>query len=162
MAQSGQRKCLCCKLFFDPDHRNRERHRFDQAQYARSHSSDGPGSFVHRPTGPSLHSTGPSWVRLADLLSGSPRLAKFETHGQIGFDRMESHVGNHHEFSGRLAAAGQCDFEQPRGLLSVSEEHLVEGTHAVVHRRIRVLVLDAQVLLHHGGVGGEVGVGGGW
>ena len=25
MAQSGQRKCLCCKLFFDPDHRNRER-----------------------------------------------------------------------------------------------------------------------------------------
>ena len=28
MAQSGQRKCLCCKLFFDPDHRNRERQRY--------------------------------------------------------------------------------------------------------------------------------------
>ena len=28
MAQSGQRKCLCCGLFFDPDHRNRERQRY--------------------------------------------------------------------------------------------------------------------------------------
>ncbi len=28
MAQSGQRKCLCCKLFFDPDHRNREHQRY--------------------------------------------------------------------------------------------------------------------------------------
>lgn len=28
MAQSGQRKCLCCKRFFDPDHRNRERQRY--------------------------------------------------------------------------------------------------------------------------------------
>ena len=30
MAQSGQRKCLCCKVFFDPDHRNRERQRYCQ------------------------------------------------------------------------------------------------------------------------------------
>ena len=28
MAQSGQRKCLCCKFFFDPDHRNRKRQRY--------------------------------------------------------------------------------------------------------------------------------------
>lgn len=28
MAQAGQRKCLCCKLLFDPDHRNRERQRY--------------------------------------------------------------------------------------------------------------------------------------
>ena len=28
MAQSGQRKCLCCGHFFDLDHRNRERQRF--------------------------------------------------------------------------------------------------------------------------------------
>ena len=27
MAQSGQRKCLCCGLFFDSDHRNRNRKR---------------------------------------------------------------------------------------------------------------------------------------
>ena len=28
MAQPGQRKCLCCGLFFDPDHRNRKRQRY--------------------------------------------------------------------------------------------------------------------------------------
>ena len=28
MAQSGQRKCLCCGNYFYPDHRNRERQRF--------------------------------------------------------------------------------------------------------------------------------------
>lgn len=28
MAQLGQRKCLCCKLFFDPDQRNRARQRY--------------------------------------------------------------------------------------------------------------------------------------
>jgi len=31
MARSGQRKCLCCGLFFDPDHRNRERQRYCSA-----------------------------------------------------------------------------------------------------------------------------------
>jgi hypothetical protein len=31
MAQSGQRKCLCCGLFFVPDHRNRERQRYCSA-----------------------------------------------------------------------------------------------------------------------------------
>lgn len=31
MAQSGQRKCLCCSNYFYPDHRNRERQRFCSA-----------------------------------------------------------------------------------------------------------------------------------
>lgn len=31
MAQSGQRKCLCCGLFFLPDHRNRDRQRYCSA-----------------------------------------------------------------------------------------------------------------------------------
>ncbi len=31
MAQSGQRKCLCCGLFFDLDHRNRKRQRYCSA-----------------------------------------------------------------------------------------------------------------------------------
>ena len=31
MAQSGQRKCLCCGLFFDSDHRNRKRQRYCSA-----------------------------------------------------------------------------------------------------------------------------------
>ena len=35
MAQSGQRKCLCCGLFFDSDHRNRERQRYCKASACR-------------------------------------------------------------------------------------------------------------------------------
>ena len=35
MARSGQRKCLCCGLFFDSDHRNRERQRYCSASVCR-------------------------------------------------------------------------------------------------------------------------------
>ena len=35
MAQSGQRKCLCCGLFFDSDHRNRRRQRYCSADACR-------------------------------------------------------------------------------------------------------------------------------
>ena len=35
MAQSGQRKCLCCGLFFDSDHRNRKRQRYCSASACR-------------------------------------------------------------------------------------------------------------------------------
>ncbi len=35
MAQSGQRKCLCCGLFFDLDHRNRKRQRYCSASACR-------------------------------------------------------------------------------------------------------------------------------
>ncbi len=40
MAQSGQRKCLCCGNFFDLDHRNRERQRFCSTTQCR-HASKG-------------------------------------------------------------------------------------------------------------------------
>jgi hypothetical protein len=35
MAQSGQRKCLCCEQYFYPDHRNRERQCFCSATECR-------------------------------------------------------------------------------------------------------------------------------
>ena len=35
MAQAGQRKCLCCGLFFIPDHRNRGRQRYCAASPCR-------------------------------------------------------------------------------------------------------------------------------
>ena len=38
MAQSGQRKCLCCCIFFDPDQRNRKRQRFCAAAQCRGAS----------------------------------------------------------------------------------------------------------------------------
>ena len=50
MAQSGQRKCLCCKLFFDPDHRNRERQRYcAQPECRRSSKSASRGAWLAKP-----------------------------------------------------------------------------------------------------------------
>ena len=50
MAQSGQRKCLCCKLFFDPDHRNRERQRYcSQPECRRSSKSASQGAWLAKP-----------------------------------------------------------------------------------------------------------------
>ena len=47
MAQSGQRKCLCCKLFFDPDHRNRERQRYcSQPECRRASKSASQGAWL--------------------------------------------------------------------------------------------------------------------
>ena len=50
MAQSGQRKCLCCKLFFDPDHRNRERQRYcAQPECRHSSKSASQGAWLAKP-----------------------------------------------------------------------------------------------------------------
>ncbi len=65
---------------------------------------------------------------------------------------MEGHARHHHRLAGRLATPGQGDIEQARRLFRVTEEQLVEVAHAVEHQGIGVLGLDAQVLLHHGGV----------
>ena len=50
MAQSGQRKCLCCGLFFDPDHRNRERQRYcPAADCARASKAASQAAWLSRP-----------------------------------------------------------------------------------------------------------------
>ena len=50
MAQSGQRKCLCCKLFFDPDHRSRERQRYcSQPECRRSSKAASQAAWLAQP-----------------------------------------------------------------------------------------------------------------
>jgi len=50
MAQSGQRKCLCCGLFFDPDHRNRERQRYcSAADCAHASKAASQAAWLSRP-----------------------------------------------------------------------------------------------------------------
>jgi hypothetical protein len=44
------------------------------------------------------------------------------------------------------------DVEQAGGLLGIVEEQLVEIAHPVEQQDVRMLGLDAQVLLHHWGV----------
>jgi hypothetical protein len=50
MAQSGQRKCLCCGLFFLPDHRNRERQRYcSAANCARASKAASQAAWLAQP-----------------------------------------------------------------------------------------------------------------
>jgi len=60
---------------------------------------------------------------------------------------------------GGLAALGERNVEQPRRLLGVLIEQLVEIPHAVEQQRVRMIGLQAQVLLHHAGLreGGRPG-----
>jgi hypothetical protein len=51
-----------------------------------------------------------------------------------------------------LTAAGQGDIKQSGGEAGVIVEQLIKITHSVEQQCVRVLRLDAQVLLHHRGV----------
>jgi hypothetical protein len=52
-----------------------------------------------------------------------------------------------------LTAFGERDVEQARGLARIVVKQLVEITHAIKQQRIGILRLEAQILLHHGGMG---------
>ena len=69
---------------------------------------------------------------------------------------MHGHPGHHHGLACGLTTHGQRDVDQAVGLARIIEEQLVKIPHAVEHQGVRVLGLDAQVLLHHGGVGAEI------
>jgi len=58
----------------------------------------------------------------------------------------------------RGAARRQGDVEQACGLFRVVVEQLVKIAHPVKEQDVRVLGLDAKVLLHHRGMVAETGV----
>ncbi len=95
--------------------------------------------------------------RVADLLADRHRFAAPHELGEVAFDAVERHARHRDRLAGRLTACGQRDVEQPRRALRVVEEQLVKVAHAIEQQRVRVLRLQAQVLLHHGSVGFEGG-----
>ena len=94
---------------------------------------------------------------IAHLLANGHRLAQFDEPSQVCFHRMKGHTGHHHRLSGRLAPASEGDIEQAGGFFCVGKEQLVKVAHAVEHQGIGKRRLDAQILLHHGGVTRVVG-----
>ena len=110
-----------------------------------------------------LRSTGPL------LVAGSPICSQIATDspeanqlGEILLDRVIGHAGHRDRRARRLAARGQRDVEQRRRALRIAVEKLVEIAHAVEHELVRMLRLDAQILLHHRRVR-RIGAGGfGW
>ena len=93
--------------------------------------------------------------RVAELLDDDHRLADLHQAREVLLDGVERHARHRDRRTGRLAPRGQRDVEQPRCALGVVEEQLVEIAHPVEDQLVRMLRLDAQILLHHRRVRGE-------
>src|SRR5258708_343255 len=65
---------------------------------------------------------------------------------------MHRHGGHLHRRAGGVAARGERDVEEAGAFLGVVVEELVEVAHPVEHQDVGMLALDAEILLHHGGV----------
>ena len=106
--------------------------------------------------------------RVADLFADRHRLAEFDQLGQIALGSVIGHARHRDGIAAGLAALGQGDVQQARGLDGIVIKQLVEIPHAIEHQAMRVLGLDAQELLHHRGVfdllihGAVVLIRGGW
>ena len=99
--------------------------------------------------------------RVADLFADRHRLAELHELGEVLLDGVMRHASHLDRIARRRATLRKRQIEQARGFLGVFEEQLVEVAHPVEHERARVIGLDAQVLLHHGGVLRDVAGAGG-
>ncbi len=92
---------------------------------------------------------------VADLLADRHRFAELHQLRQVLLDRVVRHAGHLDRVAGRRAALREGQVEQARGFFGVVVEQLVEVAHPVEDERVRMIGLDAQVLLHHGRVAAE-------
>ena len=73
---------------------------------------------------------------------------------------MIGHPGHGDRLSGRGPALGQRDIQQLRRTAGIVIEQFVEVPHPIEQQDVRVLRLEAEILLHHRGVGVKVVRGG--
>ena len=99
--------------------------------------------------------------RVADLFADGHAFALADQPCQIRFERYHRYPRHGDGRPTRVPARGQRDVQQARGLARVLEEQLVEIAHAVEQQDIRMLRLQAQVLLHHRSVAAGIGASGG-
>ncbi len=85
----------------------------------------------------------------AHLLADHRRLAESQEPREIAFQGVVRYAGHGDGQACRFAALGEGEIEQGRPAPGILEEELVEVPHAIEQEMIRVLGLDAQVLLHH-------------
>ena len=89
---------------------------------------------LHRPLG---------GARVAHLLGDHHRFAQLDEARQVLLHRVVGHAGHLDRLACGRAARGEGDVHQPRGLLGVLEEQLVEVAHAVEEEGVGVVLLDA-------------------
>ena len=92
---------------------------------------------------------------IADLLADGNRLAQPDELGEILLDGVIGHTRHRDRGAGGGPARSQRDVEERRRAFGVAIEHLVEIAHPIEHQLVRMLRLDAQVLLHHRRVCGQ-------
>ena len=95
--------------------------------------------------------------RVADLFADHHRFAELDQLGQVAFGGVVGNPAHRDRLARRLAAGGQGDVQQLGGFLRVFVEDFVEIAHAIEHQLVEVLIFQPPVLLHHRGVGGQVG-----
>ena len=95
--------------------------------------------------------------RITDLFADRHRFAFAHEPGEIIVDRVERDTGHRDRRTGGVAAGRERDVEQLRSAACVVIEKFVEIAHAIKEQHVRVLCLQAQVLLHHRGVVGGAG-----
>ena len=96
-------------------------------------------------------------VRVSDLLADRDGLAELHEPGEVLLDGVIRNARHPDPLAGRRAACGERDVEQSRRTLGVVVKKLVEVAHPVEDEHVRMLRLDAEVLLHHGRVRGDPG-----
>ena len=97
-------------------------------------------------------------ARLAALLADRDRLALADQFGQVGIEGDRGHAGHRDGRAGGGAALRERNIQQLRRAARVVVEHFIEIAHAVEQQHVGVLGFDAQVLLHHGGVGAGISI----
>ncbi len=91
--------------------------------------------------------------RIRHLLADRDLPTLLEELRDVPGGRVVRHAGHRDPFGlARLAARGERDVEELRRDDRVLEEHLVEVAEPKEQDRVRILILGAQVLLHHGRV----------
>ena len=138
MAQAGQRKCLCCGEFFDPDHRNRERQRFCAATDCRRASqATSQAAWLAKPQNQGyfrdpLHVARVQAWRIAHPGDGrvKPRKARSQPALQEALITQATDLIEEMTIRGEIAAAPalQETFETPSPLLAGLIVHLFELT----------------------------------
>ena len=93
--------------------------------------------------------------RVADLLDDHHRFALPHELREVRLERVIGNARHRNRRPGRLSAGGQRDVEQARRAFGVDVEQLVEVAHPVEQQLVRMLCLDAKILLHHRRMGGK-------
>ena len=91
--------------------------------------------------------------RVADLFADDRRLPQADEFGDVVVNGMDGDARHGNGVARRFAARGDADVEQFARFVRIFIKKFVKITHAVEYECVGVVFFDAEVLLHHRGVG---------